>query len=50
MQNIVERRHVLRAAGAVGAAAAAGIAVTDSARADELYLSVMVVGEITAAR
>ena len=35
MQNIVERRHVLRAAGAVGAAAAAGIAVTDSARADD---------------
>lgn len=35
MLNTVERRNVLRAAGAAGAAAVAGLAVTDSARADD---------------
>ncbi|HEV7146694.1 MAG TPA: twin-arginine translocation signal domain-containing protein [Pedococcus sp.] len=35
MLNTVERRNVLRAAGAAGAAAVAGLALTDSARADD---------------
>jgi hypothetical protein len=35
MLNTLERRHVLRAAGAAGAAAVAGLAVTDSAQADD---------------
>lgn|GEM_PF-3539381 len=34
MQRTMERRHVLRAASVAGAAAVAGLAVTDSARAD----------------
>lgn len=35
MLNTVERRNVLRAAGAAGAAAVAGLALTDSAQADD---------------
>ncbi|MEO3939281.1 twin-arginine translocation signal domain-containing protein [Dermatophilaceae bacterium Soc4.6] len=35
MQRIMERRHVLRAASAAGAAAVTGLALTDSARADD---------------
>ncbi|HEV7196523.1 MAG TPA: twin-arginine translocation signal domain-containing protein [Pedococcus sp.] len=35
MLNTVERRNVLRAAGAAGAAAVAGLALTDTAQADD---------------
>lgn len=35
MQNTLERRHVLRAAGAAGAAAFAGLAISEPAQANE---------------
>lgn len=41
MLNTLERRHVLRAAGAAGAAAVAGLVVTDPALADDGRSSVI---------